>query len=72
MKELFRTNDAVLLSWLDALLTDARIEFVVLDAHTSILEGSISAIPRRIVVDDEDHAAALRVLEAARADGASC
>ena len=50
MKELLRTNDAVRLSWLQALLAAAGIEAVVLDTHTSIIEGSIGAIPRRLMV----------------------
>lgn len=62
MKELLRTNDVVRLSWVSALLSDARIETVVLDAHTSIVEGSIGAIPRRLMVLDEDYQAARRVL----------
>jgi hypothetical protein len=62
MVELTRTNDPVLLSWLVAALADVRIEAVVLDVHTSILEGSISAIPRRLMVDDPDLARARRVL----------
>jgi hypothetical protein len=62
MKELLRTNDLVKLSWLKALLADAGIEAVVLDTHTSVLEGSALAIPRRLAVIDEDHAAARRIL----------
>ena len=62
MKELLRTNDAVLLSWAQALLAGEGIEAIVLDAHTSILEGSIGAIQRRLVVLDEDHAAARGLL----------
>jgi hypothetical protein len=62
MKELLRTNDLVKLSWLTALLADSGIEAVVLDTHTSVLEGSVGAIPRRLVVIDEDYAPARRVL----------
>ncbi len=62
MKELLRTTDPVLLSWLTALLADARIEAIVLDTHTSIIEGSIGAIPRRLMVIDEDFEAARRIL----------
>lgn len=65
MKELVRTNDSVRLSWLQALLASVGIEAVVLDAHTSIIEGSIGAIPRRLMVDDADHARARDVLEEA-------
>ncbi len=65
MKELIRSNDPVLLSWLDAALTGAGIEALVLDVHTSILEGSAGAIPRRLMVLDEDHARAQRILDEA-------
>ncbi|MFQ5784206.1 MAG: DUF2007 domain-containing protein [Alphaproteobacteria bacterium] len=65
MVELLQTNDAVRLSWVIALLADAEIEAVVLDNHTSVVEGSIGAIPRRVMVDDDDLAQARRVLEAA-------
>ncbi|MDP6121127.1 MAG: DUF2007 domain-containing protein, partial [Rhodospirillales bacterium] len=52
MVELIRTNDPVLLSWLTAALAEARIEAIVLDVHTSILEGSVSAISCRVMIDD--------------------
>ena len=65
MRELVRTNDVVKLSWLQALLADAGIEAIVLDMHTSIIEGSIGAIPRRLAVGEADFARARRVLEAA-------
>ncbi|MBK1698716.1 putative signal transducing protein [Rhodovibrio salinarum] len=63
MRELLRTNDPVKLSWIQALLADAGIEAVVLDTHTSIVEGSIGAIPRRLCVLAEDLERARRVLE---------
>lgn len=65
MKELLRTNDPVLLTWLAALLRDEGIETVVFDTHTSILEGSANAIPRRMMVIDDDFEPARRVLIAA-------
>jgi hypothetical protein len=65
MKELLRTVDPVLLSWLTALLADAGIEAVVLDTYTSILEGSIGAIPRRLMVATEDEWRARQVLREA-------
>ena len=54
MEELTRTNDPVLLSWLTARLADEDIEAVVLDTHASVVEGSISAIQRRIMVERRD------------------
>ena len=55
MRELVRTNNPVLLSWLQVLLRDAGVESVIFDAHTSILEGSANAIPRRLMVADDDY-----------------
>jgi tRNA1(Val) A37 N6-methylase TrmN6 len=66
VKEILRTNDAVLLSWARTVLTDAGIDAIVLDTHTSILEGSIAAIQQRLMVTDHDHADAVRHLDAAR------
>ena len=65
MKELLRTNDPVRLSFVEALLAAAGIESVVLDQHTSAIEGSISAIQRRIMVHDGDHGRAKRLLSEA-------
>ncbi|MCC7428596.1 MAG: DUF2007 domain-containing protein [Alphaproteobacteria bacterium] len=62
MEELLRDNDPVRLSFLVALLRDGGIEALVLDTHTSILEGSGLAIPRRLAVASEDAAAARRIL----------
>lgn len=65
MKELLRTNDPVLLSWIEALLADSRIKAVRLDSYAAAIEGSISAIQRRLMVDDDDYAAARRLLKEA-------
>jgi hypothetical protein len=62
VRELLRTNDPVRLSFLRVLLRDAGIEAVVLDQHMSVLEGSAAAIPRRLMVADEDEARARIVL----------
>jgi Putative prokaryotic signal transducing protein len=68
VKNILHTNDIVKLSWIQALLTDAGVESVVLDVHTSVIEGSIGAIPRRLAVLDEDYPRARRVLEDAGED----
>ncbi len=62
MVELIRTNDLVLISYLVSVLKDEEIDAVVLDEHTSILEGSIGAIQRRVVVLEEDLIAAKQVV----------
>ncbi len=63
MKELLRTNDAVLLSWLTALLRAEGIEPIQFDTHTSVMEGSISAIPRRLMVADDEYARARGIIK---------
>ena len=63
MIELLRTNDPVLISFVQATLADAGIEALVLDTHASILEGSASAIPRRIMVMNEDLETAKQILK---------
>jgi hypothetical protein len=63
MRELLRTNDAVRLSWLQAMLASAGIDAVILDTHTSILEGSIGALPRRLMVHADDEGRARAVLK---------
>lgn len=65
MVELFRSNDPVLLSFVAALLRDAGIHAVLLDGHTSVLEGSINAIQRRLMVARDDEADARRLLREA-------
>jgi Putative prokaryotic signal transducing protein len=62
MQELLRTNDLVRLSWLQALLADAGIDCLVLDQYTSLVEGSIGAIQRRLMVAAHDHDRARRLV----------
>jgi hypothetical protein len=62
MKEIMRTNDLATLSFAQALLKDADIPNDVFDQHTSMLEGSIMAIQRRLLVLDEDAEEALKIL----------
>ena len=50
MKELLRSNDAVLISYVSALLEEEGIDFMVADTNMSVLEGSIGALPRRVLV----------------------
>jgi hypothetical protein len=61
MIELLRSNDAVLMSFVSSLLTQADIPFSQLDQNMSIMEGSLGVLQQRIVVADEalDEARAL-------------
>jgi hypothetical protein len=62
MREIVRTNDAVLISAIEALLKGAGIRHVVLDQNMSVLDGSIGMLPRRIVVDEDVAGRARRLL----------
>ncbi len=62
MKEILRTNDVVLLSYLETLLNERGIYHVILDRNMSVLEGSIGALPRRVMVEDGQYDAARQLL----------
>ena len=65
MIELLNTSDVVRLSYLQAILRDAGIETVVLDAGAGSLWGS--AVAQRLMVADEDLNQAKRVIASAEA-----
>lgn len=62
MKELIRTNNAVVLSFATSLLNDAGIHSLVADQSMSILEGSLGLLPRRLLVEEERAQEARRLL----------
>ena len=63
MIELIRSNDLVLLSYIRALLQAENIRFVGLDEHMNMMDGNIGAIPRRVMVDDEQFNKARQLLK---------
>lgn len=72
MRELIRSGDPVRLSFLTALLADAGIESLILDTHSSIMQGSLGILPQRLVVADDDWDRAQAVLvEAEQMDSSS-
>lgn len=62
MDELIRTNDMVLISFVDALLKDAGIDHVLADQNMSVIEGSLGVLPRRVLVASDDIDAARQLL----------
>lgn len=60
MEELLRSNNIITLSFVQSLMRDAGIEALWADRNMSTLEGSIGAIPQRILVDSD------RIVEARR------
>ena len=70
MKELFRSNDAVYLSFAQAVLKGEGIETLLFDGHMSVMDGSIGALPRRLmVVNDGQFERARRILAEAEPKG---
>jgi hypothetical protein len=62
VRVILKTNDPVLLNYAEVLLRDAGIHAVVFDAEASIMDGSMGMLPRRLMVGDEDEAAARSLL----------
>ena len=62
MREVLRSNDAVVISFAQAILQELGIANFVADQHISVVEGSIGAFPRRLLVDAADVTAARRAL----------
>ena len=63
MKELLRTNDIVLVSYVKTILDDVGIATFELDVNTSTLEGSIGILPRRVMVVESQWDEAVDLLE---------
>ena len=63
MQELIRTNDAVLISFVESLMKEAGIPHFIADQNTSIMEGSLGVLPRRIMVDARHVDQARRILK---------
>ena len=62
MREILRSNDAVLISFAQSVLRQAGIACFLADQHMSVVEGSIGAFPRRLLVNGADWQAAHRTL----------
>ncbi|MDA9940701.1 DUF2007 domain-containing protein [Planktomarina temperata] len=62
MKELLRTTDPTLMAFAQMLLRGEDIVCFEFDVNTSIIEGSIGILPRRLMVADRDHFVAAAVM----------
>jgi uncharacterized protein (DUF1330 family) len=65
MIEIMRTNDLVLISFVEATLSGAGVRYFVADGHMSAMEGSLGFLPRRILVEEERANQVRRLLIAA-------
>ena len=69
MVEILRTNDLVLISVIESLLSAEGVGFFVADQHMAAVEGSLGFLPRRVMVDARDEMRARKLLaEAGLAD----
>jgi len=69
MEELLKTNDLVLISFVESLMRDAGIEVLVLDQNMSVIEGSLGILPRRVLVPDHRLDAARNIVRDAGIGG---
>ena len=65
MREIFKTNNLVELSFAQAVLREAHIAAVVFDTNMSVLDGSMVILPQRLMVENEDETRALALLKEA-------
>jgi len=69
MKDLMRTNNPVLISFVEALLKGLDISYFIADQAISSAEGSIGMFPKRILVNVDDFAKARALLIDAGLEG---
>jgi hypothetical protein len=69
MVEILRSNDTVLLNFVEVLLRDAGIPSMIADGNMSVLEGSLGVLPRRLLVGEDDEQRARRILDEADLGG---
>jgi len=60
--EILRTNDLVVISVIESLLTAEGIGFFVAEQHMAVVEGSLGFLPRRVLVDANCVARARRIV----------
>lgn len=69
MKDLIRTNNPVLISYVESLLKSLDIRYFVADQSISAAEGSIGMFPKRILVAQEHFEKARELLIDAGLEG---
>ena len=62
MEVLVKSNDPVYISWIRSILSSHNINFYIMDEEMSVMEGNITAIPVRILVDADQISIARKVL----------
>ncbi len=65
MIELLRSNDPVLISFIEALMKEAGIRYQIADQNMSVMEGTLGILPRRVLVARDRETEARRILKEA-------
>ena len=68
METVLKTNNHITLSWVKHILRCSNIKFYILDESMSSVEGNISAIPMRVLVDKENILKAKKIINQAQED----
>ena len=63
METLLKSNDHVYISWIKNILTSNGIKYYTMDEEMSVMEGNITAIPIRILVDKSKIFIAKQIIE---------
>jgi len=63
MIEIMRTNDPVVISFVESLLRDSGIAHFIADSNMSVVEGSLGVLARRVMVDSEREREARQLLK---------
>jgi hypothetical protein len=72
MIAVIKSNNPVTLSYARSILNDAGIDCYVADTHASIIEGSIGAIPQRVMILEDDVKEARKALSEAGLEEELC
>ena len=63
METLIKSNDRIYISWIKSILKAHNIEYFTFDEEMSMTEGNITAIPIRIIVNENEISKALRIIK---------
>ena len=72
MIAVIKTNNPVTISFARSVLDDADIGWYIADTHASIIEGSIGAIPQRVMVLEDEAEDARKALSKAGLEEELC
>tara|TARA_B100000575_G_C22644480_1_gene396519 strand:- start:281 stop:511 length:231 start_codon:yes stop_codon:yes gene_type:complete len=63
METLIKSNDRIYISWVKSILKAYNIQYFTFDEEMSMTEGNITAIPIRIIVNENEISKALQIIK---------